>query len=101
VKGSQEPDEYVRVRNIGNAPVNLDGWRLRDITTGFPEFLFPPHSLDPDVEVRVHTDEVHPEFGGFSFERGSAIWNNSTPDTAGLYSPSGQLISTRSYPPGC
>ena len=51
----------------------------------------------------MYTDEVHEEWGGFSFERATAIWNNDTddPDTAGLYDQAGELVSTNGYPPGC
>jgi hypothetical protein len=44
---------------------------------------------------------VHPESGGFSFQRGTSIWNNSSPDTAALINPSGETVSTNDYPPGC
>ena len=39
--------------------------------------------------------------GGFSFGDGSAIWNNSDPDRADLRNPDGDLVSSKSYPPGC
>ena len=59
------------------------------------------HILDPGDRIRVYTNEYHPEWGGFSFGRGTSIWNNSNPDTAGLFNPAGALVSTRTYPPGC
>ena len=57
--------------------------------------------LEPGGVARVYTNEVHPEWGGFSFQSGNAVWNNSAPDTAGLFDAAGALVSTRSYPPGC
>ena len=72
-----------------------------DISDGRPEFQFPSSILDAGGTVRVYTNEVHPEWGGFSFGRGSAVWSNSDPDTAGLYNESGDLISSKTYPPGC
>ena len=72
-----------------------------DITDGAPEFIFPSYMLGPGEAVRVYTNELHPELGGFSFQRGSAIWNNADPDTAGLYDDAGNLTSMKSYPPGC
>lgn len=79
------------------------GWRLADIADGNPEFVFPSRTLEPGEVIRVYTNEVHPEWGGFSFGRGSAIWNNkkSDPDEAGLFNQAGELVSRESYPPGC
>ena len=101
VASAQEPDEYVEIINVGSAAQDLEGFRLVDIADDGPEFLFPTWQLGPDESVRVYTNETHPESGGFSFGRGSAVWNNSEPDTAGLYDPEGSLVSEMSYPPGC
>ena len=66
-----------------------------------PEFTFPSFELQPQASVRVYTNEEHPESGGFSFQRKSSIWNNSSPDEAALIDPNGQTVSFISYPPGC
>ena len=87
--------------NQGSGAVDLLGWRLIDQSDGTPEFTFPAFELQPQSTVRVYTNEDHPESGGFSYQRGSSIWNNSDPDTAALIDPSGAVVSTRSYPPGC
>ena len=97
----QEPDEYVEIVNRGDAPASLEGWSLTDIDDGSPTFTFPSAFVAPGGVIRVYTNEVHPEWGGYSFERGSAIWNNGEPDTAGLADGNGQLVSTATYPPGC
>ena len=96
-----EADEYVQILNQGATVVNLMGWRLQDVSDGFPELTFPSFDLLPQASVRVYTNEDHPESGGFSFQRKSPIWNNSSPDTAGLFDPDGVSVSTKSYPPGC
>ena len=103
VVSGQEPDEYVEISNLGDDAQDLTGWRLVDMSEGWPEFVFPSWPLLPSRVVRVYTNEVHPEWGGFSFQHGSAVWNNnnSDPDTAGLYNDSGDLIWSISYPPGC
>ena len=95
--GSREPDEYVEIINRGDAGQDLAGWSVRDIADGTPVFVFPSCVLGPDERVRVYTNEVHPEWGGFSFERGSAVWNNCNPDMAGLFNQAGVLVSTRTY----
>lgn len=92
-----ESDEYVEITNLGSAPQDLVRWVLKDIDEGYPSFTFPKYILAPGESIRVYTDEIHPEWGGFSFGYGKAIWNNSRPDTAALYNSQGQLCSTRSY----
>ncbi len=96
-----ESDEYVQVLNQGPTAVNLLGWRLVDQSDESPEFTFPSYELQPQASVRVYTDEDHAESGGFSFQRKSSIWNNSSPDTAALINPAGATVSTNTYPPGC
>ncbi len=96
-----EADEYVEIANQGDASQELAGWRLVDVADGSPSFEFPAWLLEPGDTVRVYTDEVHLEWGGFSFGRGSAIWSNDYADEAGLMDDAGDLVSARSYPPGC
>ena len=95
-----ESDEYLQIVNLGNAAQELAGWVLAD-REGTPSFEFPSWALEAGAAVRVYTNEVHHEWGGFSFGRGKAVWNNSQPDTAELYDQAGGLVSTATYPPGC
>jgi competence protein ComEC len=92
-----ESDEYVEITNLGTEAVDLAGWVLRDISEGYPSFTFPSYNLQPGQSIRVYTNEIHPEYGGFSFGFGKAIWNNSDPDTAALYNAQGQEVSRKSY----
>lgn len=92
-----ESDEYVEIKNLGSEPVDLLGWKIVDIDEGYPSLTFPSHILKPDETVRVYTNEVHQEYGGFSFGSGKAVWNNSSPDTAVLYNAQGQEVSRKSY----
>ena len=96
-----ESDEYVEIVNLGTASQDLDGCALEDIADGRPRFVFPSRVLEPGAAVRVYTDQVLSEWGGFSFGSGSAIWNNGDPDEAGLFDSAGGLVSRKSYPPGC
>ena len=96
-----ERDEYVEIVNLGTGPQDLAGWTLVDTADGFPSFEFDSYVLESGAGIRVYTDEIHPEWGGFSFGRGSAVWANGTPDTAGLFDASDLLFSQMSYPPGC
>jgi len=92
-----ESDEYVEITNLGTDSVDLAGWVLKDISEGYPSFVFPSYILQPGKGVRVYTNEVHPEYGGFTFGYGKAIWNNTDPDTAALYNAQGQEVSRKSY----
>ncbi|MBA7504248.1 hypothetical protein ES706_02879 [subsurface metagenome] len=92
-----ESDEYVAIKNLGDMPQDLAGWLLKDISEGYPSFTFPHYILEPGATVRVYTNEIHPEWGGFSFGYGKAIWNNKDPDIAALYDAQGQEVSRKSY----
>jgi hypothetical protein len=100
---TSEADEYVEIKNFGASAVDLAGWTLKDTADGTPTFTFPSFLLQPGQTIRVYTNQVHQEWGGFSFGRGSAIWSNNTtdPDRAGLFNAQGVLLSEKSYPPGC
>lgn len=92
-----ESDEYVEITNLGSEPQDLAGWVLKDISEGYPSFTFPSYILASGANIRVYTNEVHPESGGFSFGYGKAIWNNKNPDTAALFDTEGREVSRKSY----
>jgi endonuclease G len=93
-----ESDEYVEITNLGQMAQDLLGWKLVDVSEGYPEFRFRrSYVLAPGATIRVYTNEIHPEWGGFSFGYGKAIWNNGDPDTAVLYDSHGQEVSRKSY----
>ncbi|MCY4366727.1 MAG: lamin tail domain-containing protein [Chloroflexi bacterium] len=97
-----EADEYVQLTNQGSVAADLRGWTLVDLDDRGQMFTFgESYSIAPGGSVRIYTNQVHPEWGGFSFDYGRSIWNNSNPDTAGLFDPSGNQVSRKSYPPGC
>jgi len=112
-----EPDEYVVIKNLGECRVDITGWVLRNINKTYPSFTFPPCILLPGGIIRVYTDEVHPETGGYrlyydyvldysSIERTGGlcfyygpgdIWSNNKPDIAVLYDARGNEVSRKSY----
>jgi hypothetical protein len=94
-KGQNEPDEYVEISNTGNAAVNLEGWVLHDIYGG-QQFTWPNFTVQPGQNIRVYTNEVHPESGGFSFGSNVAIWANKG-DAAELRDATGTVVSTFAY----
>ena len=92
-----ESDEYVEIMNLGNDPVDLKSWVLKDVADGRPSFTFPSYVLQPGNSIRVYTNEIHPEYSGFSFGSGTAVWNNTNPDIAALFNAQGQEVSRKSY----
>ncbi len=100
-----ESDEYVQITNHGTGGQQLLGWVLRDRDDEHQDFRFPSYLLPAGLTIRVYTDEVHEEWGGFSFDRGSSVWNNGEADTAVLIDELGRIVSEKSYdtefPPGC
>ena len=92
-----ESDEYVEITNLGDTSQDLEGWVLMDISEGYPSFTFPSYVLASGARIRVYTNEIHSEWGGFSFGYGKAVWHNTDPDWAALYNAQGQEVSRKSY----
>jgi hypothetical protein len=90
-----ESDEYVEIINLGLQEVDLAGWRLRASLLGV-EFKFPSYLLQPDEICRVYTNEIHPEYCGFTFGSASAIWNDNG-ECADLYEPGGTIFDEYCY----
>ena len=92
-----ESDEYVEITNLGYMPHVIAGWVLKNLDDEYPSFTFPSYIIEPDESIRVYTNEIHSEWGGFSFEFDQEIWSNTGPDTAILYNEKGQAVSMKSY----
>lgn len=70
-----EADEYVEMTNISSHWLDISGWTLS--THHKTEFVFPHRSIvPPHQRIRVYTNQIHPESGGYSFGSHKAIWNN-------------------------
>jgi len=94
-KGSHEPDEYVEIANVGAQPVSMDGWVLHDIY-GDQRYTWHGYTLPAASKIRVYTNEVHNDSGGFTFASNDAIWANKG-DAAELLDSTGTVVSTFSY----
>jgi len=97
---SRSPASSSMVRSSGTSPTSTprsstwapqDGRALDGTSDGRPRFVFPSRVLEPGPVVRVSTDQDHPAMGGLSLGSGSAIWNNSDADEAGLFYSAGGL----------
>ena len=74
-----ESDEYIVITNTSKNPVDVSGYYMYVFTSGTqgPTFTFPKDSvIKPGASVRVYTNEIHKESGGYSYGSGKAIWNN-------------------------
>lgn len=61
------------------------------------DFTFPPGTvLQPGQRIRVYTNQVHPQWGGFTYGSGRPIWNDKG-DNAALRDTDGNRVSTYGY----
>ena len=75
-----ESDEFVVITNKSKEPVDVSGYYIYVATSGTqgPTFYFPKGSvIKVNQSVRIYTNEIHPETGGYSYGSGKAIWSNN------------------------
>ena len=94
-KGPKEPDEYVEIANTSKAPVDLTDWTVQALSHN-DEYKWNSYVLQPGTSVRVYTNEVHNDSGGFSFNSLNPVWLNSG-DIAELRDGDGVLVSRYAY----
>lgn len=91
-----QADEFVEIVNRGTAPGDISGFVLGADDRG-QDFTFPPGTiLQPGQRIRVYTNEVHPEWGGFNYGSRRPIWNDKG-DSAALVDTAGDRVSTFGY----
>jgi len=74
-----EADEYVVLTNKANKALDISGYYIYVATSGTQgaTYTFPKGSLiPPSKSIRIYTNEIHKESGGYSFGSKKAIWNN-------------------------
>mmetsp|Transcript_28525 Transcript_28525/g.61140 ORF Transcript_28525/g.61140 Transcript_28525/m.61140 type:complete len:202 (+) Transcript_28525:105-710(+) len=74
-----ESDEYVLINNSSKDAVDVSGYFIYPATSGTQgsTFYFPKGSLiKPNSSVRIYTNEIHKETGGYSWGSGKALWSN-------------------------
>ena len=74
-----ESDEYVVLTNAAKEAMDISGYYVYVATSGTQgaTFTFPAGSMvKGGSSVRIYTNEIHKESGGYSFGSGKAIWNN-------------------------
>ncbi|HEY9847863.1 MAG TPA: LamG-like jellyroll fold domain-containing protein [Leptolyngbyaceae cyanobacterium] len=96
VKRTQS-DEYVEITNQEDKPVDISGWQIASGVGRNKFFTFPAGTtLTAGQKVRVYTNEVHPETGGFSCGSKLSLWKD-TGDEAKLLDAKGNLVSGLAY----
>ncbi|RCJ19632.1 hypothetical protein A6770_05685 [Nostoc minutum NIES-26] len=96
VKRTQS-DEYVEITNQEKTPADVSGWQIASGVGRNKAFTFPQGTiLAPGQSVRVYTNEVHPESGGFSCGSGVSLWKDSG-DEVRLLDAQGNLVSGLAY----
>jgi len=91
--------EYLRVCNISNEPVNVDGYRITDAGRG--NWVFPPITIPPGHTVKVHSgvgvNQADPRHQ-LEIYLGSEypIWNNRH-DRATIYDRFGTISDVRTH----
>jgi hypothetical protein len=85
--------EYVELKNGGDAAVDLGGWVLRDKNDTNQSYTFPPGTrIEPGGTIQVCTEAGHP----YSFGSKSSIWNNCG-DAVELLDAGGTVVATYAY----
>ena len=84
-------DEYVVLRNITGAPIDLTGWKL--FSEGEQWYTFPDVILQPGEEIEIHSG---PRAEGALTWTKRYVWNNRG-DKAILYDSNGNVVDTYSY----
>lgn len=90
--------EWVAIGNVGDTPVDLSGWVLKDESASHRYYFPSGFVLLADGSVTVHSGcgaDTHATL--YWCVSGSAIWNNSG-DTAFLLDSSGNIVDIWSYP---
>ncbi len=94
-KGTAEPDEYVQLTNNGSQPVDITDWVLQD-EAGANAYKWESYVMQPGTSIRVYTNEVHPDTGGFSFGVPNQVWDNAG-DVVVLFDADKALVSRFAY----
>lgn len=84
-------DEYVVIKNEGNTPVSLKGWRL--FSKGGQQYFFPGITLQPGQSIEIHSG---PKASGQYVWTEGYVWNNNG-DEAILYDAQGNVVDKYTY----
>ena len=93
ITGLNLVDEYVTIQNTGKLAASLDGWKLKD--AGSNVYTFPAIVLASGDTITIYSHASGPIGTNVVYWTSAYVWNNDG-DTAYLYNPQGQLVSSLS-----
>lgn len=67
-------DEYVILQNIGDTPLNITGWTIKDESSNI--FTFLEHVLPANEVVTLHTGSGSNTENEIFWSKKGAVWNN-------------------------
>ncbi|MDX1495828.1 MAG: lamin tail domain-containing protein, partial [Longimicrobiales bacterium] len=87
--------DFAVLANQGDAPVDVSGWRICDLSTRC--FRFPPGtSVRPNRRIVVYTGYGTPDGASFFMNNDRRVWNEDG-DEATLYDEYGRLVLRHVY----
>lgn len=84
-------EEWVEVANLGNEPVALDGWTLRDETTS-NRFALGGITIDPGTSIRFRTGSGRTDGDDVYLGEDFPVWSNNG-ETVLLVDPDGVIVA--------
>ncbi len=91
-----QADEFIELKNLGEAPQDLSGWRISAADPG-QNFVFPAGTqIAAGAVLRVYTNREPRSPAHFSFGSKRAIWNDAG-DLGQLFDDGGKLVAQYGY----
>jgi micrococcal nuclease len=91
-------NEWIDITNVGNEPIDLTGWTLRDESSTH-RYVFGDLQLPGDATVRVRSGCGEDRGLDLVWCAGDPVWNNGG-DTALLQDAAGNIVAYRTYEAG-
>jgi len=98
--GEKPYQEYVKITNKGTAPINIKGWKIKDLGS-IHTYTFSSYTLKSKASVTLRSGSGKNSGSTLYWNKYSFIWNNHDPahkeygDTAYLYNAQGKLVSSK------
>ena len=83
--------EYVRLENLDDSPIDLEGWRVEDDTG--TSYTFTNGTIEADESIKLYTDNPDAQF---NWDRGLPVWAMSG-DKATVYNRDNEIVGEHSY----
>lgn len=96
---NRHADEFIEIVNSGSVHTDISGWKIHAGNRNNKDFVFPEGAIiQAGQSIRVYTNQVHEESGGFSFGWKKQVWGMDPHGGTGyLYDASGAEVSALGY----